>query len=72
MSDTATITVASKQTTVMAVATVHSIFLPAIFITAQVPIRGALMIACIPIMISICTCVTSLVVLVIRLAVENF
>ena len=42
-----------------------------IFVTAQIAVIGALIKSCKPIAISISTCVTSLVVLVIKLLVEK-
>ena len=49
----------------------HSSPFPAILMTAQTTMIGALMIICRPIVISICTCVMSLVERVIRLSVEK-
>ena len=57
--------------TAAAVATDHCQLLPEILTIAQTAMIGALMTTCNPMEMSICTCVTSLDVRVIRLAVEN-
>ncbi len=61
----------TNTATATPVANVHCQLLPAIFRTAQTAVIGALMSICSPMTTNISTCVTSLVVRVIRLAVEK-
>ena len=60
-----------SRATVIAVASDHCHALPAIFITAHTAMVGALITTCSDMTMSICTCVTSFVERVIRLAVEK-
>ena len=61
----------TRATTATPVLAVHCQLFPTIFVMAQTAITGALMISCSPMVISICTWVTSLVERVIRLGVEK-
>ena len=60
-----------SRTTATPVAMVQVAFLPAIFVIAQTAMIGALTMATMPIVISSCTWLTSLVIRVIRLDVEK-
>ena len=65
-------TTSSRMTTATPVLKVHCQLLPAILAMAQTAVMGAFRSTCSPMTIRICTCMTSLVERVIRLAVENF
>ena len=62
---------ASRITTAIPVASVHSKPSPAILHTAHTAMIGDLTMSCRPMVMNICTCVMSLVERVMRLAVEN-
>ena len=69
-----TIAIARKPTSstmAMPVASDHCHALPAIFVIAHMAIAGALMTTCMDRTMSICTCTTSFVERVMRLAVEK-
>ena len=70
-SDTTMLIVVNKITTATAVAVLHCQFLFAILIIAQIAVIGARTSICAPIETNIWICITSLVVRVIRLLVEN-
>ena len=60
-----------SRTTAMPVASDHCHALPAIFVIAHTAMAGALMTTCMERTMSICTCTTSFVERVMRLAVEK-
>ncbi len=66
-----TLTIERRTTIATAVTTVHAAFLFEILIIAQIAVNGAFISICIPMTINSCICVTSFVVLVIKLAVEK-
>ena len=64
-------TIKSSTTTATPVANVHCQLFPMILAMAQTAVIGAFSKTCSPMTTNICTCITSLVERVMRLAVEN-